>query len=184
MVLSKNLVRYRGSWMKIKYILFLLAPALLFASGGGNGETDIFPRTINFILFASILYYLVAQPAKEFFKGRITGIADRLESIQAKVKESASAKENAQGQVEKAKTEAKILLETAKKEAVLIADKIAKDTSMELKNLEKSFNEKTDVERRKMTREVVNGVLDEMFENDALSLDKNELIQIVMEKVA
>jgi len=170
--------------MKIKYILFLLTPALLLAGGGGNGETDIFPRAVNFILFASILYYVVAEPAKAFFKGRIAGIADSLESIQVKVKESASAKEDAQAKVEKAKLEAKTLIETAKKEAILISEKVIKDTNAELKNLEKSFNEKTDVERRKMTREVVNNVLDEMFENDALSLDKNELIQIVMEKVA
>lgn len=170
--------------MKIKYILFLLVPALLLANSGESGETDIFPRTINFIIFASILYYLLAEPIKTFYKGRIAGIADKLDSIQIKVRESIAAKENAQSKVENAKIEAKMIIENAKKESALLCEKIAVNTKIELNNLEKSFTEKIDVERRKMTRKIVNNVLDEIFENDALSLSKDELIQIVMKKVA
>ena len=68
--------------------------------------------------------------------------------------------------------------------AEFLSEKVANDTSIELKNLEKSFNEKTQVQRRNMTRKVVVSVLDEMFENDTISLDKEELVQIVMKKVA
>ncbi len=172
--------------MKLRYILILLAPALLLANSGGGeqGSTDIVPRAINFIIFASILYYLLADLIKNAYKGRISGIADRLNSIQVKVKESISAKQNAQAQVEEAKASALVLIETAKKEAQLLSSKVVSDTDAELENLEKGFKEKTIIERRRMTRDVVVGVLDEMFKQDSISIDKEELVQIVMKKVA
>ena len=61
----------------------ILAPVLLLASSAqGSGVTDIIPRTINFLIFAAILYYLIAQPAKEFYLSRKGDIANRLDSIQ------------------------------------------------------------------------------------------------------
>jgi F-type H+-transporting ATPase subunit b len=172
--------------MKLRYILLLLAPALLLANSGGgeHGSTDIVPRAINFIIFASILYYLLADHVKNAYKGRIAGIADRLNSIQVKVKESVTAKQNAQAKVEEAKANALSLVETSKKEAQLLSQKVASDTEIELQNLEKAFKEKTDVEKRRMARDVVASVLDEMFDKDSISLDKEELVKIVMKKVA
>ena len=169
--------------MKLRYMLLLLSPALLLASGGG-GETDIIPRAINFAIFASIMYYLLADHVKNAYKGRIAGIADSLDSIQVKVKESIAAKDAAQAKVEEAKANALSLIETSKKEAQLLSEKVLNDTDVELQNLEKSFKEKTDIEKRIMARDVVTGVLDDMFDKDAISIDKEELVKIVMKKVA
>jgi len=164
-------------------MLLLLSPALLLASGGG-GETDIVVRSINFVIFASIMYYLLADLVKDAYKGRIAGIADRLNSIQVKVKESVTAKEAAQAKVEEAKANALVLVETSKKEAQLLSVKVANDTDVELQNLEKGFKEKTQIEKRRMARDVVAKVLDEMFDKDAISIDEEELVKIVMKKVA
>lgn len=169
--------------MKLRYMLLLLSPTLLLA-GGGGGETDIVPRVINFAIFASIMYYLLADLVKDAYKGRIVGIADRLNSIQVKVKESVAAKEAAQAKVEEAKANALSLVETSKKEAQLLSAKVANDTDVELQNLEKGFKEKTQIEKRRMARDVVASVLDEMFDKDAISIDKEELVKIVMKKVA
>ena len=169
--------------MKFRYILLLLSPALLFAGGGFEG-TDIVPRAINFVIFAGILYYLLADLIKSMYKGRIAGIADRLDSIQIKVKESIDAKQAAQERVEEAKINAKTLIETSKKEAQLLAQKVALDTDSELLNLEKSHKDKTDIETRRMRRDVVASVLDELFEKDSISIDNKELIEIVTKKVA
>ncbi len=76
------------------------------------------------------------------------------------------------------------MIETSKKEAQLLSEKVAKDTELEISNLEKGFQDKTQIEKRRMTRDVVSSVLDEMFENDSVSLDKEELVKIVMKKVA
>ncbi|HIP54488.1 MAG TPA: F0F1 ATP synthase subunit B [Sulfurimonas autotrophica] len=169
--------------MKLRYMLLLLSPTLLLA-GGGGGETDIVPRVINFAIFASIMYYLLADLVKDAYKGRIVGIADRLNSIQVKVKESVAAKEAAQAKVEEAKANALSLVETSKKEAQLLFAKVTNDTDVELQNLEKGFKEKTQIEKRRMARDVVANVLDEMFDKDAISIDKEELVKIVMKKVA
>ncbi|MDN5377659.1 MAG: F-type H+-transporting ATPase subunit b [Sulfurospirillum sp.] len=171
--------------MKLRYILLMITPALLLASGGSEGgPTDILPRTINFAIFAAIMYYLVAEPAKNFYFSRKAGIAEKLDSIQSKLKESNNAKEKAQKKVEEAKANAKSLIETSKKEAQLLSEKIIKETQNELANLDKAFQERTEIERRKMTREVVNNVLDQLFDGGSIALDKEELVTIVMKKVA
>lgn len=171
--------------MKIKYFLLILAPVLLLASGGEeSGSTDIIPRTVNFLIFASILYYLVAEPAKQFYLGRKGDIANRLDSIQVKLRESHGKKELALSKVEEAKATAKVLVETAKKEAVILSEKIAMDLHVEIENLDKAFQDKTDIERRKMTRAVVSEILDEMFKEGSVSLDNDEIVKIVNKKVA
>ncbi len=170
--------------MRLRYILLLLSPALLLANGDGGGETDIVPRAINFVIFASILYYLLADHAKKAYKDRIAGIADRLDSIQTKVKESVTAKQTAQAKVEEAKANAKTIVETSKKEAQLIMINSANSADAELHNMDKSFKDKTDVESRKMARDIVTHLLDDMFEKDSISIDKEELVKIVLKRVA
>jgi F-type H+-transporting ATPase subunit b len=171
--------------MKIKYFLLILAPALLLASGGGTGgETDIFPRTVNFIIFAAILYYLAAKPIKEFLSGRKDEIAGKLDSIQVKLRESHGKKDLALQKVEEAKVTARVLVETAKKEAILLAERISAEADAEIENLEKVFQDKIIIERRKITRTVVGELLDDMFKDGSVSLDQDEIVKIVSKKVA
>ncbi len=168
----------------LRYLAVLALPAILAASGEASGPTDIFPRTINFLIFASILYYLVAGAAKEFYFGRKGSIAQKLDSIQMKLKESNGKKEEAQQKVEEAKANVRALVETAKKEAVLIAEKVAADAVTEMENLEKSLQDKIIIEERRMQRFVVNEILDELFKEGSIALDHNEMIKIINEKVA
>ena len=171
--------------MILRYLPLFLVPAVAFASGGGgSGEYDILPRAINFAIFFGILYYLIAEPAKAFYNDRLNGIAERLESIQQKLKESKAKKEEAVNHVEEAKANAKALVKTAKKEAEILSSKLAADLRFELENLDKSHNETIEIERRRMTRSVVAEVLDEMFEGDAIAIDRNEFVNIVLKKVA
>ena len=68
--------------MNIKFILLLIAPIFAFGAASGNGEYDIVPRVINFVIFFAILYYLIAKPIKAAYNGRINSIANRLNAIQ------------------------------------------------------------------------------------------------------
>ena len=171
--------------MKINYFLLLLAPIVLLASSGeGSGQTDIFPRTVNFLIFVSIMYYYVAGNLKEWYFSRKNEIATKLDSIQVKLKESNSKKEMAVAKVEEAKVNAKNLIETAKKEAVLLSEKIAQEADVELSNLEKAFQDRMAIEQRKMQREIISGVLDEMFKEGAITLGDDEMVKIVNKKVA
>ncbi len=163
----------------------MIAPIIVLASSAeGHGGTDILPRTLNFLIFAGILYYLVAGAAKEWYVGRKSSIAQKLDSIQVKLKESHSKKEQALQKVEEAKVNAKTLIETAKKEAVLLSEKVAQDADQEIENLEKAFQDRTLIERRKMQRAIVCEVLDELFKEGTISLDHDEIVKIVNKKVA
>ena len=171
--------------MKLKYFLLILAPVILLGSdAAAKAGTDIIPRTINFLIFASILYYLIADAAKNFYFGRKNSIANKLDSIQMKLKESNSKKESALQKVEEAKVNARMLIETAKKEAVLLSEKIAADAEQEIENLEKALHDKVSIEERKMQRNAVNEVLDELFKEGSIAIDHNEMVKIINKKVA
>jgi F-type H+-transporting ATPase subunit b len=173
--------------MKKRYmILLLVLPIFLFGSTTDAAEhgTDIIPRTINFIIFAAIIYYLAAKPIKDFFVGRSNSIADRLNSIQEKLKASKKEKEDARELVAKARVMAKGMIETIKQEIELQKTKMSEDLKIELKNLDKNFNDHCEIEKRKMTREVIAEVLDEVFTKGNLALEKDELLDIVLKKVA
>ena len=169
---------------KLTYGFVLLIPVFAFASPHADGATDIIPRTINFLIFAGILYYLVAGAAKAFYFGRKDGIAKQLDSIQSKLKESNLKKEEALRKIEEAKANVQILIETAKKEAVLASEKIALDAVLEIDNLEKAFNDKTNIQKRQMQRVVVTEVLDELVKQGSIVLDEKEMINIIAKKVA
>ena len=171
--------------MKMNYLLLLLAPIALFASGGeSGGSTDILPRTINFLICAAIMYYYVADSAKQWYVGRKNNIATQLDSIQIKLKESNSKKEVALAKVEEAKANARALVETAKKEATLLSEKVAQDADAEIESLERAFDDRIAIERRKMQRAIVCEILDEMFKEGSITLDNDEIVKIVNKKVA
>lgn len=62
--------------------------------------------------------------------------------------------------------------------------KIEKDTQNEIAILEKSYEEQKEFEERKLVRAAVSEVLDELFESDAMKIDQNELINLIMKKVS
>ena len=164
--------------MKSK-ILLLLFPFVLMADGG----YDIVRRTINFIIFAAILYYLIANPVKNAYKGRIEGIAARLDNIEQKLKESKAKKDDAIKRVEEAKANADSLVETARKEAFLISERIKEETMQEIVNLEKSFQDQKEFEKRRMVKSVVGEILNEIFASDSVKMDQSELINIMLKRV-
>ena len=171
--------------MKAKTILILLTlSGFAFASEGTSASTDILPRTVNFLIFASILYYLLADHIKNFFKGRSASIATQLESVQAKLKEAKEEKEKAQRELENAKKLAKEIVEIAKKEGKILSEKIKENLEEELKVLEKMHKETCDLEERKMVRDVVKNILEETFEDKNFVVNEKEFVNLILKKVA
>ena len=169
--------------MNIKFILLLITPIFAFGAGSGSGEYDIVPRVINFVIFFAILYYLIAKPIKAAYNGRINSIANRLNAIQEKLKASNAKREEAAKKVENAKVIASDLTEAINKEIEIMLVKIEKDTQNEIHILEKSYEEQKDFEERKLVRVVVSEILDELFESDAVKIDQNELVNLIIKKV-
>jgi len=164
-----------------KILFILLLPVVIFAS---EGETDIVPRTINFLIFAAILYRFIAEPIKSFFKGRSEEIVKTLKSIQEKVEESKKAKEEALKKLEESKVLAQNIIEDAKKEAELIVSKMREDMKNELNLLEKYTEERKEIEKRKMVKTIVSETVEQLFSKEIQAFDNKELVNIVMKKVA
>jgi F-type H+-transporting ATPase subunit b len=167
-----------------KYLILFIIPVLALANSGSEADMDIFQRSVNFLLFVGLLYYLLANSIKNFFKNRKKSIADKLSAIQEKLKESKKQKSEALEKVEEAKTTAKALLVTSEKENKIILAKISSDLVLEMKNLEKANQDQMDIERRKMMRSVVSETLSELFSEESIVIDKEKFINILLKKVA
>jgi len=169
---------------KILLTIILLSSALFANEAAHDGGTDIVQRTVNFLLFAGIIYYLIAEPIKAYFSGRSQGIADELDKVQEKLKESKAAKESALVKVEEAKKFAADLLESSKKENKILNEQIMAQCEADLENISKQNITKMDFEQRSMVREIVSDIMNEALNEQNSSIDKAAMAQIIMKKVA
>ncbi|PID48265.1 MAG: F0F1 ATP synthase subunit B [Proteobacteria bacterium] len=167
-----------------RYMFCLFVPLALFASSGGGTDYDIVERTINFLIFFGILFYLISNQVKTAYKERIASIANRLESVQVALKNSEQKKETAKKKLEKAKKDAKDLLITSQKEVEILVDKLNENVQSDVANLEKSYKDRMSIEERHMKRKVISEILDEMFDGKSLAVDRKEFVNIILKKVA
>ena len=173
--------------MKKMFILLLLTltPFALFASEGAhNVETDILQRTVNFVIFAAILYYLLADKIKAFFADRTQSIQAELDKVQDTLKESEQKVADAAKKLEEAKKLASEIVSGANEDIEKIKAQIAKSVEDEIAHLEKNFDNKTEAEIRKAKVEVVEEILNELLSDSNLAISQDELANIVMKKVA
>jgi len=179
---------------KIVLMSLLIVPAVLLASGGDaessryfaqtGRETDFWPRVFNFVIFASLLYYLLANPIKNFFKGRTEGISSQLNEIELKLQAAKDEKKEAQNRLEESKKRAEEIIADAKAEAVILAEKIAIANQNDLAVLEKQFEEKTVLEERKSAREAIDEILSDNITSEDIMIDEAKVVEIISKKVA
>ena len=180
---------------KIILLSLLVVPATLLASGAADGEstryfiqtgreTDFWPRVVNFTIFAALLYYLVANLIKDFFKGRSAGIAAQLSEIEEKLQAAKDEKKEAEARLEASEKKAEEILVDAQAEAVFLAEKIAIGNENELKVLEKQLEEKMTLEERKSARDTIDEVLSQNITADDINIDVNKVVDIITKKVA
>jgi F-type H+-transporting ATPase subunit b len=158
--------------------------ALASSTGAESGGTDIVQRTVNFLIFAGILYYLLAEPLKNYFTGRSAGIEDELVKVQKKMLDVKEAKKAAEQKIVEAEKFAAHLVETSKKENKLISEKIASQSEMELENVSKQHAALMELEQRNMVRNTVEKIMHDVLTGDSSGLDKDSMSNIVMKKVA
>jgi len=174
--------------MHIKSLSLLLLPVFVLASGSAEGAehegSDIFWRLVNFLIFFGILYYLLADKIKAFFKDREAGIAGRLSEVEEKLKAAKLEKEAAAQKAKEAEGTAAHLVDASKKEAELMVAKIEEGLVNDKSLLEKSFEDRVEIETKKMKKDVVDEVLEEMFASQSASLSNDDLLNIIKKKVA
>jgi F-type H+-transporting ATPase subunit b len=178
--------------MRIKNIALLstvLVPSLVLASGAEHHDvtmfnSDFFYRVFNFTIFAGLVYYLVANPIKEFFVGRSEGIANRLKEIEEKLQATKDAKKEAEANLLKAEAKAKEIIADAANEAKLLATNIAEKNEALLSMMEKQAVEKQLLESKKATRTTINNLLEDGITNDDITIDESKVVSLISKKVA
>lgn len=157
----------------------------IFASDMNTiNSTDIVWRTINFIVFAVILWYLTANPVKNYLLGRTKKIADNLEKVQGRIAQTKLVKEEAEQDLQKAKELATEILELSKEEIKIIVNSISMQCEIDIKMLDEHNSALMELEKRKMIKNVVTNILSELLREDDLALSKQDMINIILRKVA
>jgi F-type H+-transporting ATPase subunit b len=169
-----------------KIVITLLAlSAYLFASeAAGEGSTDIIQRTVNFLIFAGILVYLLAEPLKNYFGGRSQKIAAELEKVQERLRESKHLKESAEEKIEEAHRTAISLQESAKKEGKILSDRILSQCEQDMDVMKKQSKALMEFEKRQMVRSLVSNVMDDVMIASDASMGSDAMNEILKKKVA
>jgi F-type H+-transporting ATPase subunit b len=165
-------------------VLMLMISTFAFASDAEHAGTDIIQRTVNFALFAGLVWYLVAEPVKNYFTSRSQAIADELKKVQDKLNESIALRKEALVKISDAEKFAEELAITSKKENKIIGDNILLQNEADLENLLKQYKTSTDFEQRKMVRKVVEEVLDVVLSQSSDGFDKEAMANVILKKVA
>lgn len=167
---------------KLLFLVTLFLPLILCANE--DVQTDIVPRTVNFLIFIAIIYYLLADKLKAYFSDRSQSIQGQLDEVQKKLEESKRKMEVAKAELENAKHIASELVKDSMADVNLIKNKVAKSYENEMANLLKSYNDKVELETRKAKKAVVSEVLDELLNNENITLTQDNLQNIILKKVA
>lgn len=146
-------------------------------------ENDFLPRIFNFLIFAGILYYLIANPIKNFLSNRSDAIAKQLREIEEKMKTAEKNKKDAMSKLKDSEKKAKEIISDAKKEALVLSEKIMLTNASELENLSKQFDEKTVSETRKSTKSTIDSILNENIDNNDISINDKQVISAISTKV-
>ncbi len=165
-------------------ITLLTISTVALASGAESGGTDIVQRTVNFLLFAGLVWYLVAEPIKSYFASRSQGISDELQKVQDKLSETIALKKEALSKISDAEKFAEELAITSKKENKIINDNMMAQCEVELETLGKQNATLTEFEQRKMVRTVVEDVLNDVLSQSSNSFDKEAMANVILKKVA
>ncbi len=174
---------------KTVLIATILIPSLIMAGHSEHHSvtmfnSDFFYRVLNFTIFAGLIYYLVANPIKEFFVGRSQGIANQLKEIEEKLQASKKERLAAEENLAKAEEKAKEIVADATNEAKVLAAKIAEKNATLLSQLEKQALEKQELETKKAMRNTIDEVLNSGITNDDITLDESKVISLISKKVA
>lgn len=168
---------------KILFMMLVISPLALFASDA-DVQTDILERTVNFFIFAAIIYYLLADKVKTFFTGRTKSIQAELDKVQDLMKESEKRVHDAKQEIENAKKIADELISSANNDIEAIKRKVEVAVEKDIAALSRSFDEKTELDRRKLKREVVQSVLDQLLSDENIDLSQEDLSNVILKKVA
>jgi F-type H+-transporting ATPase subunit b len=144
-------------------------------------DSDFIPRLVNFIIFAAILWYLLADKIKTFYADRTNSIASKFEEVENKLKNSKLQKEALKAEVEEAHKKAEEIVKTAQKEVEIIKEQTLAVAKNEVVMLNKQFEDFKAYEESRIKKEVVESYLKDLIKD--IHLSSEEVATIVTKKV-
>ncbi|GAA8284917.1 F0F1 ATP synthase subunit B [Helicobacter pylori] len=168
----------------VKMVLgFLIFLSPLCATGLDISQTDIIERSLNFLLFAGILWYFLAKKLRSFLHSKSLEISKRLEEIQAQLKVSKENKKKLLKELEQAKEKAELIISDANKEAYMITQKYELQTKMDVENLIKNSKALMDLEVKKIKRELVESVFKDLRKSKKVSFNVRDCVNILKQRL-
>lgn len=165
-------------------VLLLMMSTFALASETSHGETDIVQRTVNFLLFAGLIWYLVGEPVKNYFVSRSQAIANELKKVQERLNESTILKKEALAKISDAEKFAEDLAVSSKKENKIINEKIISQCELDLEIMSKQAISLRNFAQRNMIQDVVEDVLKETLAQSSSDFDKEAIVNVILKKVA
>lgn len=179
----------------------LLVVSLALAAGGeaAHGDahgispakiTDFIWRTVNFLVFAGILIYLVSKPAKQFFAKRSSDIGETFEELETKKAEAEAALRAAQERLAQVGAEREKLLEQFRAEGEAEKEKIIQKAEMVAARIKEMAalsieqeTKKAAQELRKEVAEQATQMAEELIKKEITPTDHNKLVEEYLQKV-
>lgn len=143
-------------------IFLLISPIILFASVDVS-NSDIIERSINFVIFIVILWYLIANKLFSALKDRQMTMASKLNGIQNELLDSSAKKDEALKLLDQTKSRVQNIIDTANKEALVISNNMEKQCMLDIETLNNIHNDLLKFEKNRINREVIDEVLDKLF---------------------
>ena len=168
----------------MKYFILALLPMLVSAAEVSIENSDFVMRSVNFVIFVALLWWLVAKHIKNALKSRQESISAQLNAVQDKLADSRAKKEIALKELEKSKKLAKEIIANAKKEAVILVESIATQCKNDAESLRKAHAERLNFEQKRAKQAIIAEVLDELLSDKNIALDKNAFVEILTKRVA
>jgi len=162
----------------------MISTYALASEAAQEGTTDIVQRTVNFLLFAGLIWYLVGEPVKNFFNSRSSSIADELKKVQEKLDESIKLKKEALAKISEAEKFAEELAQASKKENKILNDNIMMQCDVELETIAKQHVSKKEFAQRNMVRDVVEDIINETLNQSSEIFDREAMANVILKKVA
>jgi F-type H+-transporting ATPase subunit b len=172
------------SLVKVASALLLTSVAVFASDAGHGGGTDILPRAVNFLIFAALAYYLLADKLKSFFGGRAASIAKAYEDAENKIKEAKVALDVARAKKEEVAKLANELIASSKTDAVVQAKKIAEHADEEIVRVKKSAEDEMSMMRKKAIIDTVEEAIGEVVDKEGFGVDDKDFAKIIAKRVA
>ncbi len=169
------------------FVAFLLCAISLHAATDKPldiSQTDIVERTINFIIFVALMWYLLAGRIKKILAHRTKTISKTLSNAQIRVRESRDKIDRAKQKLKDANETASEIIKTAKQEALIAARHIEEKNKEQIAGMVRSNEEAMKYQERLLQKQLLTEVLNDIFASESLEISSDEYANIVRKKVS